>query len=560
MRPGEGATRTTPATGGLTGRVTAAGAGPHRHRRWALVTLCTILFLTFLDNTVVSVTLADVQGDLHAGVASLQWVVNGYALAFASLMLAGGWLGDQYGRKRVMLGGVLVFSLGSVVCALATSATMLVAGRVVMGVGAAASEPGTLSMVRQIYPERRARARALGAWAAVSGLALALGPVVGGTIIGIAGWREIFWFNLAFAALALVAAWLTLEESADPRPGRLDWSGLALGALGLSAAIYGVIAGEDSGYGTWWVLSLFGLAVVCAALFVRVERRSENPVLDLRFFRSRTFAGANVVAFATYFGVFAIFFFVALYLQVIAGFSGYRTALQFLPMTVAMIGTSAVTGPWVARIGPKLPMVLGCVLAGAGMLVTDAVLGPHVGYLPLAGGLTLVGLGFGMAVVPVTSSVLTVVPARRSGMAASTTNTSRELGAVFGVAVLGAVVNSRLTSDLTRRLHEIGVPARFQSIVIDALEHGGVPNSAQGSAAAAAGTPAAAGHQSIVNQVIDAAYQAFYSGLDIALLLSAALILAAAVVAAVAVRSDPADLEELPDDEGVDAEGYAPAT
>jgi EmrB/QacA subfamily drug resistance transporter len=543
----------------VTVRTPAASAtpAPRGGGHWALVTLCTILFLTFLDNTVVSVALADIQSSLHAGVTSLQWVVNGYALTFASLMLAGGRLGDQYGRKRVMLGGVLVFCAGSVVCALATSSTMLIAGRVVMGVGAAASEPGTLSVIRHVYPERRARARALGAWAAVAALALALGPVVGGALVGLAGWREIFWFNLAFGALAVVAAAVTLPEHADPRPGRLDLRGFLLGAVALAAAIFAVIDGEQRGYTTWWILALFAFAVLAGALFVRTERRSESPVLDLRFFRNPTFSGANTVAFATYFGVFAIFFFVALYLQVIAGFGGYRTAEQFLPMTAVMILASAGAGPWVARIGPRLPMTLGCLCAGAGILLTGAVLGPHVGYLPLAGSLVLVGLGFGLAVVPVTSSVLTVVPARRSGMAASATNTSRELGAVFGVAVLGAVVNSQLTADLTHRLQVLGIPASFQAIVIDAVEHGGLPSGGTGGAAAASANPAAAGHAGLVQQVIDAAYSAFYSGLDIALLLSGALVLAAAVIAWFCVGREPADLEELPDDVD-EADGYAP--
>ncbi len=502
-------------------------------RRRALATLLTVLFLTFLDNTIVAVTLADIQTGLHAGVTSLQWVVNGYALTFASLMLAGGWLGDQYGRKRVMLGGVLVFCGGSVLSALAPDVQTLVAGRVVMGVGAAASEPGTLSMIRQVYPARRARARALGAWAAVSGFALALGPVVGGTIVGVSGWREVFWFNLVFGAVAFAAAALTLDESADPQGHRIDLPGLVLGAGALAVAIFAVIQGEESGYTTWWIVALLAASLLLGAAFVAVERRSAHPVLDLGCFRESMFAGANFVAFATYFGVFAIFFFVALYLQVIAGFTGYRVAAQFVPMTVVMILASLLTGPWVARVGARLPMTLGCVIAGAGLLATDAVLGPDVGYAALAWPLAAVGLGFGVALVPVTSTVLSVVPGRRSGMAASATNTSRELGAVFGVAVLGAVVNSQLTSDLRHRLHALGVPTQFQSLVIDAIKSGGVPS---GGASAAAANPAAAGHAGLVQKVIDAAYQAFYSGLHIALLLSAALILAAALVAVLTIR------------------------
>lgn len=528
------------------------GFAGERGRNWALVTLCTVLFLTFLDNTIVSVTLADIQTTLHEGVTQLQWVVNGYALAFASLMLAGGWLGDQYGRKRVMLGGVAVFCVGSVVCALAPNAGTLIGGRVVMGIGAAASEPGTLSILRQIYPDARSRARALGAWAAVSGFALAMGPVVGGTIVGISGWREVFWFNLAFGALIFVAAVLTLEESADPVRSRLDWPGLVAGVLGLALLIFAVIQGELSGYGSAGVLAMFVVGALSLAAFVVIELRSDHPVLDVRFFRVPTFTGATFAAFATYFGVFAIFFFTALYLQVIAGFSGYRTAAQFGAMTLAMIVAAAVSGPWVARVGPRIPLVLGCLFAGAGMLVTNAILAPNVGFAPLALALVLVGIGFGLAVVPVTSSVLTVVPARRSGMAASAANTSRELGAVFGVAILGSVINAQLSSQLVVQLTKLGIPAQFQTIVLNAVEKGSLPAASQSGATAkavAAGGAAAAGHASLVQKVIDAAYGAFYAGLDIAMLLSAALILAAGVLAAFTVHSQPADFERLTADD-----------
>src|SRR5262245_58783663 len=187
-----------------------------RSRGLALAALCAVLFLTFLDNTIVSVALADMQTSLRAGVASLQWIVEGYMLAFAGLMLVGGTLGDLFGRKKVLLLGIMCFCAGSLVGALASGTEMLIAGRVVMGVGAAFCEPGTLSLIRQIYPDRRERARALGAWTAVSGISLALGPVVGGVLVGAGGWRAIFWFNVGFALLMLGASALTLPESSDP--------------------------------------------------------------------------------------------------------------------------------------------------------------------------------------------------------------------------------------------------------------------------------------------------------------------------------------------------------
>ena len=262
----------------------------------ALATLCVVLFLTFLDNTVVSVGLADIQSSLHAGVASLQWVVNGYALTFASFMLAAGTMGDLLGRKKMMLAGVAVFCAGSVVAALAPDVNWLIAGRVIMGVGAAASEPGTLSVLRHVYPDRETRADALGVWAAVSGLALALGPVIAGVLVGVANWRAIFWFNLAVGLVAFAMALVFVPESSDPQGRRFDVPGTILGAAALACLSFAIIQGETSGYGAWPIELLFGAAVLTGLAFVVVEWRSKSPMLDLRYFRRPPFVGSNFVA------------------------------------------------------------------------------------------------------------------------------------------------------------------------------------------------------------------------------------------------------------------------
>ncbi|MGH9028567.1 MAG: MFS transporter, partial [Acidimicrobiales bacterium] len=376
----------------------------------ALTTLMLVLFLTFLDNTVVSVVLADVQSSLHAGVSSLQWVVNGYALTFASLMLTFGTLGDLFGRKKVMLAGVAVFCVGSVISAVATDVNMLIAGRVVMGVGAAASEPGTLSFIRHLYEERGGRARALGIWVAVSGLALALGPVIGGALAGVWSWRAIFWFNVTFGLVALVIAALALPENSDPANRKLDVPGAALAACALASLSFAIIAGETAGYRSSWVIGLFVVSALAAVGFVMVEKRVDNPVLDVRFLRRSAFAGSNFVAFSTYFGIFAVFFFVALYLQVVGSRSSYQTALDFVPMAAAMVVASALAGRWVARAGPRVPMTAGCVIAGIGLLLTDVFLVPSSGLSTLGWTLPLAGLGFGIVLVPVTSSALSSIP------------------------------------------------------------------------------------------------------------------------------------------------------
>jgi EmrB/QacA subfamily drug resistance transporter len=520
-------------TGAVPGMEVKQGGLGSREQAVALATLCAVLFLTFLDNTIVSVGLANVQSNLHAGVASLQWVVNGYALTFAAFMLAGGTLGDLLGRKKIMLAGVAIFCAGSVVAALASNVDWLIAGRVVMGLGAAASEPGTLSIIRHVYPDKSTRADALGIWAAVSGLALALGPVIGGVLVGISDWRAIFWFNLAVGAVAFAMALAFVPETSDRGGRRIDVAGIVLGALSLASASFAVIQGEQSGYRTWWIIGLFALSALAAVIFVIVERKVHDPTLDLSLFRRPPFAGSNFVAFAAYFGTFSIFFFTALYVQEVGNASAYETALDFIPMAVALIVASALTGPWVARIGPRIPMTVGCVLAGVGILLTNHVLGPHTDFATLGWVLPIAGVGFGMALVPVTSTPLTVAPPERSGMAASATNTSREMGAVFGVAILGAIVNAKLTGQLGARLKAIGIPPSFQSLVLHAVTGGGIGS---GGAANQAEHSKNAVIAKIATKIVNAAYEAFGSGLHLALEISGVLLLVGALVAVMTIH------------------------
>ena len=499
-----------------------APAPLHGSRGLALGVLTVVLFLTFLDNTIVSVALGSVQAELHAGVSALQWVVSAYALTFAGAMLAFGMVGDEFGRKRVMLIGVAIFCAGSVLAALAPNIGLVIAGRAVMGFGAAASEPGTLSMLRHLYTDERTRNRAVGVWAAVSGLALAVGPVIGGAIVGVWNWRGIFWFNVVFGLAALVAAMIVLPENSDPDAHRVDIAGTVLGAAALTAFVFAVIGGEDAGFASASVITLLCLSAVAAAAFFWWESRAAHPLLDLKFLRMPTFLTANVVAFCAYFATFAVFFFTALYLEEVVGDSGYQITLAFLPMTALMIAASLLAGRWTS--GPRWSIFIGCLMFGAGLLLTTVTLSPHPAYLPLAGALALTGVGIGATVVPITSAALSAVPPARSGMAASATNTSREIGAVTGVAILGALVNAQLRSSLTGRLKHLGIPSNFQSIVIHAVETGGVPSNGNTSGA---GGAAGAGQGALVQEVIHAAYSAFYAGLRAALLLSAFLVLAA---------------------------------
>jgi EmrB/QacA subfamily drug resistance transporter len=492
-------------------------------RRWALATLCAVLFLTFLDNTIVSVVLGAIEITLHSGVVALQWVVDGYALVFAALMLFGGSVGDLLGRKKVMLVGVAIFCVGSVISAVAVNTNMVIAGRVVMGLGAAASEPGTLSMLRQVYPEGRARARALGAWSAISGLALALGPVIGGALVGLSGWRDVFWFNVIFGGIAFFVAWLMLPESSDPEGRKLDIPGLVFGAVALGALTFAIIEGEMIGYTTWWIILLFVVGAAAIYGFYRAEARSPDPVIDLSFFRNRAFVGPNIVVCIAYFGIFALFFTVALYLQFVVSLGGYQVALIFVPMMATLILGSAVAGFWVSESGPRTPMVVGCVIAAAGILLTDALITSHATFATISWPMAIAGAGFGLVLVPVTSTVLGVVPAERSGMAASATNTARQLGAVFGVAILGSLIYGQLAHTVSHRMSVLGIPQRYFPEILGHLTH------------AAGIAPPPGVHVPVgkfVATLTHGAYAGFGTGLDVALILSGALLAISAVISA----------------------------
>ena len=532
----------SPSLGSRTLQERRTTVADHLKAHFSFASLLAILFLTFLDNTIASAVLTSVQAKLHAGVTQLQWVVGGYALAFASLMLICGSLGDNFGRKKVMLIGVVIFCGGSLVCAFAWSPTSLIIGRVIMGVGAAGSEPSTLSMIRHIYPDKKARARALGAWAAVSGLALALGPVIGGVLVGLWSWRAVFWFNFIFGVIVLFVAAIALPESVNEIRRRIDGYGFVLATVALGFGTFATIAGETWGYHSSGVLTLYAIAGLSFIIYFIVESKTKYPMLNVKWVRNRAFAGSTTIAFTSYFAIFSIFFFVALYLEVVASVGPYTLALDFLPLLAGMVLASLFTGRWVGRVGSRVPMTVGCLLAGVGVLLTDAVISPTAGLGTLGFAMGIAGVGFGIIVVPINATALLSIPAANSGMAASTINTSRELGAVTGVAILGSIVNGQLTVNLTHRLIQIGIPPAFRQEIITAVITGDV----NAKAAKISGESNAA-IRAIIKKVVNAAFGAFTHGLNIALSTSGLLLLVSGGIAyftGTAERKSMVDAEE----------------
>jgi hypothetical protein len=316
-----------------------------------------------------------------------------------------------------------------------------------------------------------------------------------------------------------------------------------LGATVLGTAAFATIAGETAGYLTSWVISLYAISAASLVAFVAVERRVASPMLNLEFFRRRAFAGSTFIAFASYFSIFSIFFFVALYLEVVASVSAYGLALDFLPLLGGIVVASLFTGRWVGRIGSRIPMTVGCLLAGTGVLLTYAAIGPGVDVSTLGWTMGLCGIGFGIVIVPVNATALSSLPAANSGMASSAVNTSRELGAVAGVAILGSIVNGQLTVNLTARLVQLGIPVSFRQLVITAVTTGQTQSEEAGLNPAIRKQFA-----STIKKVINAAYGALTHGLDIALVASALLMMASAAVAYLTGTAERLDMVELSDE------------
>src|SRR3954453_15126375 len=343
-------------------RRSAMFAGDRRKKLLTLGAMCFALFMVMLDNTVVNVALPKIQQDLGSGVSGLQWIVDAYTLIFASFMLSGGTIGDIYGRKRTFQTGLLVFAGGSLLCGVAPSIGILILGRGIQGLGAAALLPGTLSILTNTFPDPAERAQAIGLWAGVSGLALAMGPVLGGLMVDSLGWQSVFSLNVPVGIAALFVSARFVRESKNPEGRRLDLPGQFLAVITLGSLTYALIEGNSKGWQSPLIMSLLVTAAVAALLFVLVETRSKSPMLQLHFFRNATFSAANTVAFIVSFGMFGMFFFLSLYLQNVHGYSAVQAGLRFLPQTLAIIVTAPIAGRIAGRVGSRLPMALGMLM------------------------------------------------------------------------------------------------------------------------------------------------------------------------------------------------------
>ena len=408
---------------------------------WTLASVSFALFMIMLDNTVVNVALPAIQRDLGIDVAELEWVVTGYALSFAVLMLTGGKLADMHGRRRIFLIGLAVFTFSSLLCGLAGTAELLTAARVLQGVGAAFMMPATLSIITATFPPKE-RGAALGIWAGVSAMALAIGPLVGGLITEHIGWNWIFYLNVPVGLAGLVAARLIIRESKDTsHEQRLDLPGLVTSGIALFALVYALIEANSKGWTSPLILGLFALAAVSGTAFVLLELHQRLPMFDMTLFRNPTFAGANTVALLVSLAMFGVFFFISLYMQNVLGYSAVRAGVAFLPMTVLIILVAPFAGRSSDRLGSRWLMTAGMTLVGCSLLVF-AQLQPDSSYFQLLPGMILGGVGMATTMTPMTAAVLSSVPVDKAGVGSGMLNTFRQVGGALGIALMGAILAS----------------------------------------------------------------------------------------------------------------------
>jgi EmrB/QacA subfamily drug resistance transporter len=428
-------------------------------RWWTLGAMCFALFMLMLDNTVVNVALPSIQRDLHASISGLEWTVNAYTLAIAVLLVTAGRLGDLFGRVRMFLFGVVVFTAASAAIGFSPDQTWLVAGRAIQGIGAAFMMPGTLSIISNAFPPHE-RGKAIGTWAGVSALALAIGPVVGGFLVENVSWQSIFFLNLPVAALAVVVTLFAAHESRDESaPRTIDFQGVGTITVGLTALVLALVEGNGWGWGSSRILGLFALSVVALAAFVAVERRHPAPMVDFTFFRSRSFLGASLVAFIVSFAMLAMFFFLALYMQNVKGYSPLEAGVRFLPSTAIIIVMGPLAGRLSDRIGPRPLMSLGLVLVSAS-LFWQGHLAVDTNYGFLVGAFVLMGMGMGLVMSPMSTAAMNAVDQAKAGVASGVLNMSRMVGGSFGVAAMGALIAGMGRSKIDQLLPQLSDGAR----------------------------------------------------------------------------------------------------
>ena len=486
---------------------------------WTLLVVCVATFMLLLDITVVNTALPDIQEDLDASFTDLQWVIDAYALTLAAFTLSAGSLADRLGRRRVFVYGLAIFTIASLACGLAPSATALNIARAVQGVGAAAMWGVSLALIAQEFHGRE-MGTATGAYGATIGGAVAIGPLVGGALTEGVGWEWIFFLNVPIGIAAVYLAFRQIRETRDPDARSVDWIGTTTFSLGLLCLVLALLRGNDEGWGSAVILLLFAAAAVLLAAFLVAQTRVREPMLPLHLFRIPSFTGVQLGVFAIAASQFALFLYITLYLQNILGLSPLEAGLRYLPLTLVSFFVAPLSGQLMNRIQPRFLIGGGLLLAGSGLILMSGVEEGDT-WTTLLPGFILGGVGIGMLNPPTAAVSVSVVPRAQSGMAAGINNTFRQVGIAVGIAAYGAIFLDRAGSEIADRS-----PGVDSHGLAEAASSGNLP----------------AGPETIV----DAAREGFFAGFNEILLIGGGLAIAGAVAAVLLVRPQDMRMEAAP--------------
>jgi len=488
---------------------------------WTLMVVCISIFMLLLDITVVNVALPVIQRDLDADFSHLQWVVDAYALTLAALLLTAGSLADRYGRRLIFAGGLVMFVAASLICGFSTDPTMLDLARGLQGIGGAAMFATSLALLAQEFHGKE-RATAFALWGATTGLAIAIGPLVGGALVDGIGWEWIFFINVPIGALCLWISMTKVRETRDPSQGGVDLPGVVTFSAALFCLVFALIRGNSEGWGSGLILALLVASVVLLVAFIAVEQRVANPMFDLGLFRKPTFTGASIVAFTLSAAMFAMFLYITLYMQNVLGYSALETGWRFLPLSVVAFFAAAISGRASERLPVRYLMAGGLLFVAGGLLLMHGVT-VDSRWTTLLAGFILSGIGIGLVNPALASTAIGVVRPQQSGMASGINTTFRQVGIATGIAALGAIFQARVESKLLDVL--AGTPAADRSDQLaEAIASGG-------SKQAIASAP-----PQFQGRITGAANQAFISAFNDILLVGVGIAVVGALCGFVLVR------------------------
>jgi EmrB/QacA subfamily drug resistance transporter len=518
---------------------------PGYANRWkALLFIGISLLVISLDNTILNVAVPSISRDLGASQSDLQWIIDAYVLVFAALLLTMGAVSDRWGRKRALQVGLVLFGTGSLAAALSETTAMLTASRAFLGIAGAIIMPSTLSIISASFP-RHERAQAFALWAAIFGLGVGIGPVVGGLLLERFEWNAVFFVNLPIVAIALTGGAYFIAESRDEDAPRLDIPGVILSIAGLFALVYAIIEAGETSWTHETVLIAFGFAVILLGAFAVWENVNPHAMLPLHFFKNMSFTGANAALALVMFSMFGSIFFLSQYLQSVLGFTALETGVRMLPLAFTLVLVSASSARIASFLGTKITVALGIGIVGAGLLLMSQVFAIDTGYSTIMATIIFVATGMGLTMSPATNSVMQSIPVSKAGIGSAMNDTTRQLGGAMGIAVLGTIMNNAYLDGINAGMVAIQeqIPAAMRANMPEQA-YEAISSSIQGAHIAASNIPL----PGIADQITDLANNAFVSGMTDAMMVGAIIMFGASLLALLILPATVQRPSELGDD------------